>query len=119
VESTVPLMNRASHHLCRHTRMAPTRREQLRQQHNRENHSDCQSSPSNFRSVMYLTIIAGVTCGMSLSRPIFASGAAVRNRSVGTKEPRTGFVGVLVLVLVVVQRRQQRCLPLGIGQCTK
>jgi hypothetical protein len=34
---------------------------------------------------MYLTIIAGVTCGMSLPRPIFGSCTAERNRSVGER----------------------------------
>ncbi len=51
------------------------------------------SSPSSCRSVMYLTMTSGVTCGMSLSGPIFASCTAERNRSVGAIDPRIGVSG--------------------------
>ena len=54
---------------------------------------DDYSSPSSCRSVMYLTMICGVTCGMSLSGPIFASCTAERNRSVGAIDPRIGVSG--------------------------
>lgn len=52
-----------------------------------------QRSPSNSRSVMYLTITGAETCGMSLSGPIFASCTAARNTSVGAIEPLIGFSG--------------------------
>ena len=42
---------------------------------------------------MYLTMIGGVTCGMSLSGPIFASCTAARNRSVGAIDPWIGCSG--------------------------
>jgi hypothetical protein len=48
------------------------------------------NSPSSCRSVMYLTIIGAVTCGMSLSEPIFASYTAAWNRSVGAIDPGIG-----------------------------
>ena len=72
------------------------------------------SSPSSCRSVTYLTMISGVTCGMSLSGPIFASCTAARNRSVGAIDPRIGGFRPLV----VVQQRQQRSLALPFGQST-
>jgi hypothetical protein len=48
---------------------------------------DSYSSPSSCRSVMYLTMTSGVTCGISLSGPIFASCTTERNRSVGAVDP--------------------------------
>jgi hypothetical protein len=42
---------------------------------------------------MYLMMISGVMCGMSLSGPIFASCTAARNRSVGAIDPRIGVSG--------------------------
>ena len=57
---------------------------------------------------MYLTMTVGVTCGMSLSGPIFASCTAERNRSVGAIDPRIRVSGPLV----VVQQREQRGLTL-------
>ena len=52
-----------------------------------------QSNPSSRRSVTYLAMIGGETCGMSLSGPIFASCTAARNRSVGATDPQIGFSG--------------------------
>src|SRR6185312_15478991 len=57
------------------------------------------SRPSSSRSVMYLTMTSRVTCGMSLSGPIFASCTATRLRP-----------------LVVVYQRKQRGLALPLGQ---
>jgi len=42
-------------------------------------------STSSCRSVRYLTMTSGVTCGISLPGPIFASCTAERNRSVGRR----------------------------------
>jgi hypothetical protein len=51
------------------------------------------SSPRSCRSVMYLTMTSGVTCGMSLSGPTFVSCTAARNRPAGAKEPQSGLAG--------------------------
>jgi hypothetical protein len=46
--------------------------------------------PSSSRPVTYLTMIAGVTCGMPSPGGTFRPSTAARNRFLGAIDPRTG-----------------------------